>query len=324
MGEDSIPPVTTQPLAEAPNSAQRLPQGSILENRYQIEDVVGSGGMGAVYRARDLHFNNVTKWVAVKEMANLNEDRITFESSQRNFEREANLLATLSHPSIPHIYDFFAKGAKSYLVMDFISGSNLEKILKQSTGFIPEDQVLQWAIELCAVLDYLHTHTPEPVVFRDMKPSNIIINPRNRVMLIDFGIAKAFKAGERGTVMGTEGYSPPEQYRGEFSPQVDIYALGATLHHVLTRKNPQLEAPFTFLERPIREVNPKVSPDFEAVVEKAVQYDAKDRFQSASDMMDALLKVKRPEVTALHQAAPRVNQPTHAAQDGKRPLWAFE
>ncbi len=251
------------------------------------------GGMGSVYRARDMHFPKIIKHVAVKEMITQVRDELVRQMIVQNFEREANILATLNHPSIPRIYDYFTFEERSYLVLEYIHGKDLEAILNEKEEFIPEDQVIDWAIELCEVLQYLHTHKPEPIIFRDMKPSNVMINQYNHVILVDFGIAKAFKAGQRGTMMGTEGYSPPEQYRGEASPIGDIYALGATLHHLLTRSDPQMQPPFTFSERPIRQLNPNVSPDLEAVVNKALGYLVEDRFQSADEMKEALIKVAR-------------------------------
>ena len=144
------------------------------------------------------------------------------------------------------IYDFFTFDERSYLVLELVNGKDLDAILSETQGFFSEDQVIAWAIELCDVLDYLHKHKPEPIIFRDMKPTNIMVNQDNHIMLVDFGIAKLFHEGQKGTMIGTEGYSPPEQYRGEATPLADIYALGATLHHLLTRRDPRLEPPFTF------------------------------------------------------------------------------
>ncbi len=247
------------------------------------------GGMGSVYRARDLHFPNVLKFVAVKEMINTAPDPAVRKTIVQNFEREANILVTLAHPSIPKIFDYFTYDDRSYLVEEFINGKDLEAILSQAQGFFPEERIARWAIELCDVLNYLHTHKPEPIIFRDMKPSNIMINQTDHVVLVDFGIAKVFKVGQKGTMIGTEGYSPPEQYRGEASPLADIYSLGATLHHSLTRRDPRLEPPFTFAERPIRQINPSISIDMEVIVNTALQYNPSDRFQSIADMKELML-----------------------------------
>jgi serine/threonine protein kinase len=274
-------------------SFNQLRAGTVLVNRYQIQDVIGIGGMGSVYRARDMHFPSVLKLVAVKEMINQAPDPLVRQTIVQNFEREANILVTLNHPSIPKIYDFFSHDERSYLVEEFINGKDLETILRQNQNQIREEQTVLWAIEICDVLEYLHTHQPEPIIFRDIKPSNIMINQLNRVVLVDFGIAKVFKTGQKGTMIGTEGYSPPEQYRGDASLQTDIYALGATMHYMLTHRDPRLEAPFSFKDRPIREINPTVTPELEVIVDTALQYNPEDRFPTASDMKAALIALAR-------------------------------
>jgi eukaryotic-like serine/threonine-protein kinase len=277
--------------------------------------------MGAVYRARDLHFPNVVKLVAVKEMIIQAPDPLVRKTIVRNFEREANLLATLDHRSISKIYDSFSLNERSYLVLEFINGKDLEAILNDSDGPLTEERVIGWAVELCDVLQYLHTHQPEPVIFRDMKPSNVMINTHDHIILIDFGIAKHFQGGQqRGTMIGTEGYSPPEQYRGEATPKADIYALGATLHHLLTRRDPRLEPPFSFGERPIRKINPLVSPELEEVIVTALQYNPEDRFPTALAMKEALLAAARK--TGL---LPRISTAGAAASDENiKPIWSFE
>jgi len=296
-----------------------LQSGATLSNRYHIQEVIGVGGMGSVYRARDLHFPNVTKLVAVKEMINTAPDLLTRQTIIHNFEREANLLATLDHPAIPRIYDYFSEEDRSYLVLEFIHGKDLEAIISDTAGFLPEEQVLTWAIQLCDVLAFLHSHKPDPIVFRNMKPSNIMINSNGDVILVDFGIAKTFQSGQKGTMIGTEGYSPPEQYRGEASPLVDIYALGATIHHALTRRDPRLEPPFSFAERPIRRINSRVSSEVEAVVNTALQYNPAERFVGALEMKEALIAAAR-KTGALSKIATTSIAPT----GGIKPIWAFK
>ena len=266
-----------------------MPAKSLLMRRYLIQDVIGSGGMGAVYRARDMHFPNAVKLVAIKEMVSANTDPKINQMMIKNFEREANLLVTLSHPSITSIYDYFTIDQRAYLVLEYIYGKDLERVLERVTDFIPESQIIKWAVQMCDVLEYLHSHEPEPIIFRDIKPSNIMINRQGNVVLIDFGIAKTFQFGQKGTIIGTEGYAPPEQYRGEATPAVDIYALGATLHHILTRHDPTIEPPFTFEQRPIHNFNPSVSEPLVAIVEKALSYNASDRYATAQEMKNALI-----------------------------------
>jgi len=307
-------------------SRQQLVSGVTLVNRYTIQDVIGVGGMGSVYRARDMHFPNVVKLVAVKEMINMAPDPLVRQTIVQNFEREANLLATLHHPSIPRIYDYFSHDDRSYLVLEFIQGRDLETVINETSGFLSEEQVISWAVQLCDVLEYLHSHKPDAIIFRDMKPSNVMINQSGSVVLVDFGIAKTFQTGIKGTMIGTEGYSPPEQYRGDATPLADVYSLGATLHHSLTRRDPRLEPPFTFSERPIRRINSRVTVELETVINTALQYSPADRFPSASAMKDALMNVARKtgtlsKITVV--ASPSGGLPTPATS-GVKPIWDFK
>lgn len=304
------------------STARQLQAGALLAKRYAIQEVIGIGGMGSVYRARDMHFPSVTKLVAVKEMINTAPDPLVRETIVQNFEREANLLATLHHSSIPRIYDYFSVESRSYLVLEFIHGKDMEAIINEAKNFLPEEQLLSWSIELCDVLDYLHKHKPDPIIFRDMKPSNVMVNVNGDVMLVDFGIAKVFQSGIKGTMIGTEGYSPPEQYRGEATPAADIYALGATLHHALTRRDPRMEPPFSFAERPVRRINPSVSAEMEAVVNTALEYNPENRFRSAADMKQALMNVARKTGALVRMTASPQTSPI--SDGGIKPLWSFK
>jgi outer membrane protein assembly factor BamB len=296
-----------------------LQAGATLQNRYLIQGVLGVGGMGSVYRARDLRFPNVTKLVAVKEILNLAPDPSIREMIVKTFEREANILATLSHPSIPQIFDYFTQGDRSFLVQEYIEGKDLEAYLIDTPGLLSGETVVDWGIQLCEVLAHLHGHKPDPIVFRDMKPSNIMLDQHSRIRLIDFGIARGFSAGQKGTMIGTEGYSPPEQYRGEASPAGDIYALGATLHHLLTKQDPRLEPPFSFAERPIRKVNPTVTPELEAIVNTALNYNPTERFNSAQAMREALLSLRRPRTGLLPSDPSQGALPATAANLAAQP-----
>jgi serine/threonine protein kinase len=286
-----------------------------------IQEVIGVGGMGSVYRARDLHFPSVVKLVAVKEMINRAPDPLVRKNIVQNFEREANILATLNHPSIPRIYDYFSADNRSYLVLEFIHGKDLEAIISETGGFLTEERVLGWAIELCDVLSSLHAHKPDPIIFRDMKPSNVMVNPTDHIILVDFGIAKPFQVGQKGTMIGTEGYSPPEQYRGEAGPLADIYALGATVHHALSRRDPRLEPPFSFGERPLRKINPAISTELEAVIDTALQYNPEDRFPSAESMKEALVAAGRKTGILNRTSVPTASVHSTA---GIKPLWMFQ
>ena len=210
-------------------------------------------------------------------------------------------------------------------MLEFIHGKDMEAIINETNGFLPEYQVLTWAIELCDVLEYLHGHKPDPIIFRDMKPSNVMINSNGDVMLIDFGIAKVFQSGIKGTMIGTEGYSPPEQYRGDATPAADIYALGGTIHHALTRRDPRLEPPFSFSERPLRRINPAVSAELEVVVNTALEYAPESRFRSAADMKMALMNVARKTgVLVRNTGSIGRNQTGPVQGTGIKPLWTFK
>jgi serine/threonine protein kinase len=273
----------TRVTADIPQETS-LQTNFVLHDRYRITGVIGVGGMGTVYQARDLHFTDVKKLVAVKEMHTNTPDPTLRASMIKTFQREANILATLSHPAIPKIFDFFDLNDRVYIVMEFINGSDLELIL-QKTKDLPVEKIIDWAIEICDALSYLHSQEPQPIIFRDMKPSNVMIDTLGKVRLIDFGIAKSFDSRVRQhTMIGTEGYSAPEQYRGEISPQSDIFSLGATLHHLLTRKDPRLEAPFSFHERRIGDLNPAAPPALIAIVNKALALNQADRYTSCAAM----------------------------------------
>ncbi|GAB4581233.1 MAG: PQQ-binding-like beta-propeller repeat protein [Anaerolineales bacterium] len=314
--------ITQSFAAMSRGDGQHLAAGVTLANRYLIQEIVGVGGMGAVYRARDLHFPKMVKLVAVKEMVNQARDPLVRKTIVQNFEREANVLATLHHPAIPRIFDYFTQDERSYLVMEFIKGKNLEQVINEYEGFIPEETVIRWAIELCDVIAYMHSHQPDPIIFRDIKPSNIMLNQHDNVVLVDFGIARPFQTGQRGTQVGTEGYSPPEQYRGDATPAADIYALGATLHHLLTKRDPRLEAPFSFSERPIRKINPNVSVEFETIVNTALNYNPGDRFKDSATMKEAIIAVaQRTSVIGRH-VLPSAGPVPEVA--GVKPLWVFK
>jgi outer membrane protein assembly factor BamB/tRNA A-37 threonylcarbamoyl transferase component Bud32 len=264
-----------------------LALGSILNQRYQVDKVLGVGGMGAVYRVRDLHFPDVDKYCALKEMITKFTDPMDQRTRLSNFQREANLLASLSHPAIPSVHDFFVEHERAYLVLDYIEGRNLEVVLQDTHGMLGEQAVVGWALQLCDVLHYLHAHTP-PIIFRDLKPSNVILTPQNQIVLIDFGIARSFQEGQRGTMVGTEGYSPPEQYRGQVDPRSDLYSLGALMHHLLTGNDPRFQTPFTFAERPPTSLNPTVSAQVESVVMRCLEYEADARYHDALEVRGAL------------------------------------
>lgn len=321
-----------------------LQPGDMLQDRYRIVGTLGAGGFSSVYQARDMRFPNVTKLCAVKEMVISAPDPKIRELTIQSFEREASMLAMLDHPSIPDVSDYFTEKDRSYLVLDLIRGKDLDRWLEERNEPVEQDMVLEWAIQLCDALAHLHNQKPKPIVFRDMKPSNVMLDQHNRIRLIDFGIAKIFEGGNKGTMIGTEGYSPPEQYRGVATPAGDIYALGATLHHLLTNQDPRLEPPFTFAERPIRNKNKTVSPEFEAVIMRCLSYDPKERYENATALKETLLIVKNSSADAPQTVSEEVKTAVSApsspaaiqsqnrkpgktqAADGMqiKPLWVFK
>ena len=304
----------------AKGPAVQLKAGEILMDRYEIQDIIGVGGMGTVYRARDTNFKAI-RLVAIKEMISQISDPLVRKKIFLNYERESNILATLRHQSIPRIYDYFMRNDRAYLVMELVHGRDMDAILAEISGFLPEAQVISWGIELCDVLHYLHTSQAEPIIFRDIKPTNIMVTPQNHIMLVDFGIAKLFDPKEKNTMIGTQGYSPPDQYRGEATPKVDIYALGATLHHMLTLRDPRLEAPFSFNERPIQEINSNVSDELVAVISRALEYDPKDRYDTAEQMKEAMINAGRKT-----GSLPEYMSTTASIgpKGGVKPVWTFE
>jgi WD40 repeat protein/tRNA A-37 threonylcarbamoyl transferase component Bud32 len=223
-----------------------LASNHLLKQRYRIISQVGKGGFGAVYKAADLQFGN--RQLAIKEMSQSSLSQQELIEATESFKREALLLAGLTHPNLPRIYEQFTDRGRWYLVMDFIEGETLEERLDRiKGGKLPLEQVLEIAIQLCTVLEYLHIRQP-PIIFRDLKPANVMLNMYGHVYLIDFGIARHFKPGQAKdtTALGSTGYAAPEQYgKAQTTPRADIYALGATLHQLLSGNDPA-DTPFQF------------------------------------------------------------------------------
>jgi peptide/nickel transport system substrate-binding protein len=258
--------------------------GRVLQGRYRIECELGRGGFGAVYSAWD---TNVDRQCAVKENLEMAAE------GQRQFSREATVLANLSHPNLPRVTDHFSiPGQGQYLVMDFVEGEDLGSLVNRQ-GKIPIEQALSWMIQVADALAYIHSQQP-PVLHRDIKPANIRVTPAGQAMLVDFGLVKIFNPGLQTTLGAravTPGYAPPEQYGlGRTDHRTDLYALGATLYTLLTGKEP-LES----VQRvagsqmvPAHVANPAVSPKLEGVVERAMALEPSRRYQSASEFKAAL------------------------------------
>lgn len=284
--QDAGQPTAINPVTPSGLQTGMLPPNTHLQNRYVIVGRLGRGGMGAVYEAIDARITG-KDW-AVKEMSSA--ALLTPQEQQQAlsaFRREAEMLARLSHPNLPAVTDFFSQGGKQYLVMERVRGKTLEELLHEQKTPFTEAQVLNWADQLCQVLDYLHNQHP-PIIFRDLKPANIMLDEMGRIKLIDFGIARLFRP-EKTTdtqAMGTPGYAAPEQYgHGQTDARSDVYALGATLHALLSRRDPG-QSPFIFPR--LRSLNPDVSTNTEAVIHTAVETKAERRFSTIAQMRSAL------------------------------------
>ena len=265
----------------------RLPPNTVLHERYIVLQRIAQGGMGAVYRVSDQRLAN--KVWALKEMGLSHIPTSERAEAIAAFQREAELLATLNHPNLPRVADVFEEGGRQYMVMEFIDGQTLLEILESTSGFLAEDRVLAWAEQLCDALEYLHSQDP-PIIYRDLKPGNVMeVRGSTTVKLIDFGIARFYKSGKKHDTMfiGTDGYAPPEQYgKAQTDVRSDVYALGATLHHLLTKRDPQT-TPFKFPA--VRSINKKVSREVSAAIATAVRVKPQDRFQSVTEFKVALL-----------------------------------
>lgn len=262
-----------------------LHPGEVVNHRYRILKQLGQGGFGTVYRAEDL---------SLKTICALKENLEYWDEAQRQFEREAHLLAGLRHPSLPRVIDYFILPAQGqYLVMDFVEGRDLQEVVDRTGVPLFQKQALDWIDQISDALAYLHGRTP-PIIHRDIKPANIRLTPAGRAMLVDFGVAKRYDPESRTTLGAravTPGYSPVEQYgQAVTDTRADIYALGATLYTLLTARRPpesiervtgkSLLAP--------RQINPDISPEVEQVILRAMEVRASDRYATVEEFRQAL------------------------------------
>lgn len=259
--------------------------GTSLQNgRYVITRMLGEGGMGSVMLAKDTRLAD--KLTVIKALSAETTNTEKLHEDVRNFKREAETLAHLDHPLIPDVTDHFEEGTRYYMVMDFVDGENLEQWLERTRQPMKEQEALRYTLEVLDILEYLSKQQPA-IVHRDIKPANIIIGARDKhAHLVDFGIARANTTpnGQRRktTALGTPGYAPPEQYQGYADPRSDLYALAATLHHLVTNRDPGDHAPFQFPSA--RTLNPQVSPELEQMLNKALKTNASERYQTAQEM----------------------------------------
>ena len=282
-----------------------LALGTILRSRYKIVELVGQGGMGAVYRAEDLRLEG--RQCAIKEIQLAAEAGFAAQSREQ-FHREASVLARLDHPNLPKVSDYFSEGGRDYLVMDFVAGRNLKEIMDEARRqgqFLKEKQVLTWAEQLCDALEYLHSQEP-PILHRDIKPANIRLTPGGTLKLVDFGLVKLLVPNDARTITvlqgrGTIQYTPLEQYGGDTGHtdiRSDIYSLGATLYHLLTN-HPPADVKQRFLEPDSlpspRSLNPRLSSRTERAILRALEMHPSKRPASVAEFKVELRYSSLPE-----------------------------
>ena len=296
-----------------------LSSGQVINNRYRIVKLLGSGGFGAVYRAWDL---NLSRPCALKE--NLE----TSPEAQQQFHREAMLLSSLNHPNLPRVTDhFFVPEQGQYLVMDFVEGQDLQTLLDQSTHTVPESQAVAWVEQVCEALEYLHSQNP-PIIHRDLKPKNIIITPTGQARLVDFGIAKQYDPARKTTVGAravTPGYSPQEQYgQGKTDARSDVYALGATLYALLTGQTPveSVQRIYHPLPSP-RALNRTISPKLEQWILRAMEPAPEQRFQQVAEAKAALRVSSMPAAVMTSPPGTQVQRKKRNAARASQPAWAI-
>ncbi|WP_376793553.1 ABC transporter substrate-binding protein [Thermogemmatispora sp.] len=278
-------PVLADSSSPAGGQAARgplMPGTRLQGGRYEIIRLLGQGGSGAALLALDHRLDG--KRVVIKELLSETSDPRQRQEAIRQFKREVALLAHLDHPLIPSVTDHFQEGERYFMVEEYIEGDNLEELLRRRPGPLGEREALIYAIDIIDILEYLELRTP-PVVHRDIKPANIVISASDgRAYLVDFGVARAEAARNalrrQTSVLGTPGYAPPEQYQGNADPRSDLYALAATLHHLLTGRDPRNYPPFDY--PPARSLNPQLSPEIERILIYALQADPDQRYQSAA------------------------------------------
>ncbi len=275
---------------------------TIVGGRYRVVKPLGGGGMKLVYLAEDLRL--AARRCALAEVI----DNFTNPDAQRQavdaFQREADMLARLSNEHIPRVFDRFSEQNHHYLVMEYIDGATLEEEMKRAGGRLAETRVIDIALQILDTLAYLHGLQP-PVIYRDLKPSNVMLIANGQAKLIDFGIARHFQPEQNATMIGTQGYAPPEQYRGKVELRSDLYALGATMHHALSGRDPANEAPFSF--PPLATLSPCAAPALAALVDGALAYDVERRVPSAAEFKRRLEEIRDSAAPAAAAAPPSAN-----------------
>lgn len=270
-----------------------LQPGTLLQGRYRVESVLGVGGMSVVYLVEGIHLR---RRLALKEMHEQFLDRAQEQMALEQFQNEAATLASLDHAGIPKVLDFFVESGRAYLVMEYLQGKTLEEVVRETTQVLSEQQVLGWMKDVLDTLEYLHGQ-PQPVVVRDIKPSNMILTAAGRTKLVDFGIAKFHDASEKTSTAiqgtGSQGFAPPEQYAADAStdPRTDIYSLGATMYYLLTKKVVPESVDRLMARAPIQPpsyYNPMVNPRTDQAILAMLELHPQDRPQSVAEVREAL------------------------------------
>lgn len=300
-------------MADTGEKQDILKAQTVLKDRFVIESLIATSHVSRMYKGKDLEQN---KDVAIKELLvegflNLAERKQAVEQ----FQFEADLLLKLTHDNLPKFEDYFSCNDRKYLVMEYIYGEKLSELVKKSQDFFSEYQVIAWALEICDILNYLHTRKPSPIIFRGLCPDNVILTPSRKLKLIDFGISKIFDPQAKTLAVAKTAkmyYSPMEQYTTQTDERTDIYSLGATLYFLITKTHPIDAIDRTINDLPIslcRKFNPKISPEFENIILKAMELSPNRRYDNIPAMRSAMeaLKIEpeeKPEKTEVQKDKP--------------------
>jgi serine/threonine protein kinase len=297
----------------ASSQTQGSIQRRLLHQRYRVLELIGTGGFGAVYKVADIQFGE--RLLAVKEMSSSSLGPQELAEAINAFKREAMLLAGLNHPHLPRIYEQFHEAGRWYLVMDFIEGVTLEDHLSKVGGKLPVDKTLAIGIQLCSVLEYLHSRQP-PIIFRDLKPANIMLTGNEHIYLIDFGIARHFKPGQSKdtTALGSSGYAAPEQYgKTQSTQRTDLYSLSATLHQMLSGDDPS-DTPFHFA--PLQLGKQPALSKLEPLLRQMLEIDMSKRPANAAEVKQALQLIANQYTAALTNPLPPTLPPGYRPNTG--------
>jgi len=272
-----------------------LPEGTVLKDRFKIVKHLSSGRNSNLYIVEDR--KKFDFWV-IKELISKFSNPIEAKQAYQQFELQAKILNKLDHPQLPKVEDFFEENARHFLVMEYLDGKNLKELIETTEDFFAEEEIIGWAIQLGGVLEYLHGQKPHPIIFRDLKPENLILTKDKSIKLINFGISKLFDPHSRTLAVAktiTPHFSPIEQYAMVTDARSDLYSLGATLYYIATKVLPVDAIDRSMNNVPLkfcREFNKSISLELEGIILKAMELDKEDRYQSATEMMTALKEIQ--------------------------------